>query len=42
MRRLYGQGRWLTLSKLAALGVAYFLLGMLLFLATLSYSFLML
>jgi hypothetical protein len=42
MRRLYGQGRWLTLSKLAALGVAYFFLGMLMFVATLSYSFLML
>jgi hypothetical protein len=40
MRRLYGQGRWLTLSKLAALGVAYFFLGMLMFMATLSYSFL--
>lgn len=42
MRRVYGQGRWLTLAKLAALGVAYFFLGMLMFTATLSYSFLML
>jgi hypothetical protein len=42
MRRVYGQGRWLTLSKLAALGIAYFFLGMLMFVATLSFSFLML
>ncbi len=42
MRRVYDQGRWLTLSKLAALAVAYFLLGMLMFMATVSYSFLML
>jgi Protein of unknown function (DUF3667) len=40
MRRVYGQGRWLTLSKLAALGAAYFFLGMLMFMATASYSFL--
>jgi hypothetical protein len=40
MRRVYGQGRWLTLSKLAALAVAYSFLGMLMFVATVSYSFL--
>lgn len=42
MRRVYGQGTWLTLSKLAALGVAYFFLGVLMLVATVSYSFLML
>jgi hypothetical protein len=42
MRRVYGQGRWLTLSKLAALGVAYFSLGVVMLLATVFYSFLML
>jgi hypothetical protein len=42
MRRVYGQGRWLTLSKLGALGSAYFFLGLVMWLATLSYSFLML
>jgi hypothetical protein len=40
MRQLYGQGRWLTLGKLAILGVVYFFLGMLMFMATVSYSFL--
>ncbi|MGH8298741.1 MAG: DUF3667 domain-containing protein [Steroidobacteraceae bacterium] len=42
MRRVYGQGRWLTLSKLTALGIAYLFLGVLMFLATAVYSFLML
>lgn len=42
MRRVYGQGKWLTLSKLAALGVAYFFFGVLMLVATVSYSFLML
>lgn len=42
MRRVYGQGSWLTLSKLGALGVAYLFLGVLLFLGTAVYSFLML
>jgi Protein of unknown function (DUF3667) len=42
LRRVYGQGRWLTLSKLAALGVAYFFLSVLMFTATVSYTFLML
>jgi hypothetical protein len=42
MRRVYGQRRWLTLSKLAALGVVYFLLGVMMITATASYSFLML
>ncbi len=41
MRRVYGQGRWLTLGKLTTLGIAYSLLGALLFVATISYSFLM-
>lgn len=42
MRRVYGQGRWLTLSKLGALGSTYFFLGLVMWLATASYSFLML
>jgi hypothetical protein len=42
LRRVYGQGRWLTLSKLAALGVVYFFLGVVMVAATASYSFLML
>lgn len=42
LRRVYGQGRWLTLSKLAALGVVYFCLGIVLVAATASYSFLLL
>ncbi len=42
MRRVYGQGRWLTLSKLTALGAAYFVLGMTMLVATVSYSFMML
>jgi hypothetical protein len=42
LRRVYGQGRWLTLSKLAALGVVYFFLGVVMVAATTSYSFLML
>jgi hypothetical protein len=42
MRRVYGQGRWRTLGKLAALGVAYFFLGVLMLVATVSFSFLML
>lgn len=42
MRRVYGQRRWLTLSKLAVLGVVYFFLGVLMITATASYTFLML
>ncbi len=42
MRRVYAQDRWLTLGKLTVLGIAYFFVGMLMFIATLSYSFLML
>lgn len=42
MRRVYGQGAWLTLSKLTALGVTYCILGMVMLVATFSYSFLML
>jgi hypothetical protein len=38
MRRVYGQGRWLTLGKLGVLGVAYLSLGMVMIMATLSYS----
>lgn len=41
MRRVYGQGRWLTLGKLITLGIAYSFLGALMFAATISYSFLM-
>jgi Protein of unknown function (DUF3667) len=41
MRRVYGQGRWLTLSKLTALGAAYCFLGAVMLVATFSYSFLM-
>jgi len=40
MRRVYGQSVWLTLSKLAALGVAYLFLGVLMLAATFSFSFL--
>lgn len=42
MRRVYGQGGWRTVSKLAALGVAYLVLGVVMIAATASYSFLML
>jgi hypothetical protein len=42
MRRVYGQGPWLTLSKTVALGLAYFFLGALMLTATVSYTFLML
>lgn len=42
MRLLYGQGRWLTLSKFVALGVTYFFLAMVMLVATVSFSFLML
>lgn len=42
MRRVYGQGRWRTLGKLAALGFAYCLLGTVMLIATVSYSFLVL
>ena len=42
MRRVYGQGRWLTASKLAALGVVYLFLSVLMLTATVSYTFLML
>lgn len=41
MRRVYGQGRWLTFGKLTAVGVAYFFFGALMLTATVSYSFLM-
>jgi Protein of unknown function (DUF3667) len=40
MRRVYGQGRWLTLGKLSTLGVAYSFLCVLMLAATVSYSFL--
>jgi hypothetical protein len=40
MRRVYGQSAALTLSKLAALGVAYLFLGIVMFVATFSFSFL--
>ena len=40
MRRVYGQGRWLTLSKLCALGTVYLLLCGLVVTATVSFSFL--
>lgn len=40
MRRVYGQSRWLTLSKLATLGIMYFFLGVLMVAVTASYSFL--
>ncbi|MDE2049612.1 MAG: DUF3667 domain-containing protein [Gammaproteobacteria bacterium] len=40
MRRVYGQGVWLTLGKLTALGAAYFVLGAVMIAATASYSFL--
>jgi Protein of unknown function (DUF3667) len=40
MRRIYGQGGGLTLSKLAVLGIVYFFLGVLMFVATFSFSFL--
>lgn len=42
MRRVYGQGPALTLSKMSVLGVAYFFLGVVMLAATFSYSFLML
>ena len=42
MRRVYGEGRWLTLGKLTALGVAYVFLAVVMLTATFSYSFLML
>ncbi len=42
MRRVYGQGRWLTVGKLSALAVAYVFLGAVMLVATFSYSFLML
>jgi hypothetical protein len=42
MRRVYGQGRWLTLGKLTALGVTYVFLGVMMLAATFAYSFLML
>jgi Protein of unknown function (DUF3667) len=42
LRQVYGQGRWLTLSKLAGLAVVYCFLGIVLVAATASYSFLML
>lgn len=42
MLRVYGQGGWLTLSKLTALAVVYFCLGLVMIGATYFYSFLML
>lgn len=40
MRRVYEQGRWLTLSKLCALGTVYLVLCGLVVTATISFSFL--
>lgn len=40
MRRVYGQGWWLTLGKLSALGTAYLFLCGLVVAATISFSFL--
>jgi hypothetical protein len=42
MRRVYGQGPWRTAGKLVVVGVAYCFFGLLMLVATLSYSFLML
>ena len=42
MRHVYGQGPWLTLSKMGVLAVAYLFLGVLMLGATVSYTFLML
>lgn len=42
MRRVYGQGPWRTVGKLVVLGVAYCFFGLLMLVATFSYSFLML
>ncbi|HUA24791.1 MAG TPA: DUF3667 domain-containing protein [Steroidobacteraceae bacterium] len=42
MRHVYGQGPWLTLGKVTALGVAYLFLGLLMLTATVSFTFLML
>jgi hypothetical protein len=42
MRRVYGQGPWRTIAKLVVLGAAYCFFGLLMLVATLSYSFLML
>jgi hypothetical protein len=38
MRRVYGQGRWLTLTKLTALSCGYFVFGMLMLALILAYS----
>lgn len=40
MRRVYGQGWWLTLGKLSALGTAYLVLCGVVVVATISFSFL--
>lgn len=40
MRRVYGQGRWLTLTKLCALGTVYLILCAMVVTATISFSFL--
>jgi hypothetical protein len=42
MRVVYGQGRWLTFSKLLVLGVFYLLSGVLMIALTTAYSYLML
>jgi Protein of unknown function (DUF3667) len=42
MRRVYGQGPWVTLGKLTVLGIAYVFLGAVMLVATFGYSFLML
>jgi len=42
LRRAYGQGPWLTLGKLTALAVTYAFLGVVMLVATFSYSFLVL
>ena len=41
MRRVYGQGPWLTVSRLAVLAVAYCFFGLLMLVAAFSYTFLM-
>ena len=42
MRRVYGQGAWPTLAKLAVLAIAYCFFGLVMLVTTFSYSFLML
>ena len=38
MRSVYGQGAWLTVAKLAALSLFYFVFGMLMFVVNFAYS----